>query len=273
MNYLRPEFDMKIKHFWDEQFVRECYTEPDCFSVGDYGGSGTVGAANLRWLDEVLGEGDPSLDATTLHEQYVNYGDFDGQTFGSLPVIIHQTGAFSSQWVHLRRDFADAHDSELDDLATRTVEAHEIEVLDGALADALAEVVRGIRAAENHPIVNDEVLAEVEMAWQEAYWNDFSTHDLSAWCRSDSVLSAFDEGILPKEVVAQALHDEGGWFDYDYTSASASLAERDRDDFTANLRDWLDKNVSNWVGKLVALGADIDEDDEDYEDDDTDYEE
>lgn len=264
--YPMPAFDEAVVYRYDSQFRDEYYESGfDALAYGDYGGAGTVGVANLRWYEEaidqdglVLGVNLWDLDlVSALIRDGAEYEEA-GATFGALPVVIRRHGWYSSSWLEIRRDFAGAHDSDIPDLAARTVAAHGIEDPDGDVADALVGLVRALLGTRDYPLIDDDLEAEVRGEWEDEWWeNSFDTAVLRDWCGA-TVASAYDEGLLPLDVVRHHLWRGDAYFEYENSYAYPVVS--DAESLRESLRDWLDYERPGWLATLqVDPTVDLDE--------------
>lgn len=126
-------------------------------SVGDYGGAGSVGQANIQTLHSIINEEQLILEHVTYREW-----DNAGGYYGS------------------------------DSTDKRITEAHAVELYGGHGSktiwvredcEALAECVN---ALSDYPLIDEEEHSRVEMEWEQEAWDNYVREDLYATLREDS---------------------------------------------------------------------------------------
>lgn len=118
------------------------FVSPDCCAFGDYGGSGSLGLANIRTIveDERAGEVCDAFFGSLEYDERV----IEAVKAGA--VVIHATGGYSSECVYLRAD---------SELANETLEA-----------------------LENYPALDDELMSQIELDWESEAWDSWLESDL-----------------------------------------------------------------------------------------------
>ena len=134
------------------------YISPSCCEHGDYGGSGSVGVANVRAILEMEEFQDSILRLTYRVWENVDKwnDDFTHQDtideFTDPPKVVHLTGGWGSNTIWL-------------------LECEETEDIIAALA--------------NYPLLDDDLHSQVEMEWEQEAWD--------SWLRSDLIRAMPDD--------------------------------------------------------------------------------
>lgn len=131
------------------------YLFPDALSVGDYGGYGAIGHANLKVIEDMAeAEGwDWGYPDGGVHYRYAEMPGDD-----PWPEIIEFSGAYSSRWLGLRADVPELVD----------------------IADSL----------DNYPVLDESEWSEIQHEWEEAAYDDWACgdflHELAKLAENDS---------------------------------------------------------------------------------------
>jgi hypothetical protein len=117
------------------------YTTHDCLTFGDYGGAGSVGLANIRFLKEA------HPDFIHAYMQDVPGNEYTEPVFeGSAPAMIWVVGSYASETVYIR-------------------------------ADIWTENEYG-ESLENYPAFDDEIISEIESDWESEGFEIWARSDL-----------------------------------------------------------------------------------------------
>lgn len=115
------------------------YITHSTLQFGDYGGAGSVGAANIRDIKR----------ENTFVEIYMSDidNDYRAPLFDDMPApdVISAVGAYGSETVYVRSDIW---------------EANEYDCLD------------------DYPLLSDETHSDIEMQWEREAFTDYASHDL-----------------------------------------------------------------------------------------------
>ena len=132
------------QEIYTDNFGNEWLTD-DCLTVGDYGGAGSVGAANLRWLEEKGNVCSPSGMHIDSHNR-LRFSDSESSDFSV--VFYHSSYSYKRAFIRLSGEQADA------------------------------EIIEATQTLENYPLYDEQVLSEIECEWEEEAWEDYIRSDL-----------------------------------------------------------------------------------------------
>ena len=135
------------------------YLDADCLSTGDYGGAGSVGAANQKYIDalieakeytsadfyfshqeELIADGHLTLNAGYKNGEW----KYEVEPFTGADVLIFSGGYGRSMWVRADCDLAE-----------------------------------DVNALADYPCFDDELVSEVETEWESEAWDSWVMHDLT----------------------------------------------------------------------------------------------
>lgn len=140
------------------------YVSPRACSFGDYGGSGSVGLANIRSIIESAKDSEEgeifqtgfSAVHRAAEEKQSHYAlddeiELRAAVKNNPPLVLHVTGDWSSETVYIRAD---------SELAKETLES-----------------------IEEYPVLNEDLMTEIESEWEQEAWNSWVRSDLerAAW--------------------------------------------------------------------------------------------
>jgi len=175
------------------------YVSPDALVVGDYGGAGTVGEANLRELMDRIKEENVS------HCDY--YGDF---------MYDQRTGDYEA----FTDEFGETYSTP--DIAPTVIICHQLHSTRFALlkeGDSFTKEL--LEELEQYPLLNEGWLCEVETEWANEAAEELI--DELAWELADD---GVDEGKL-RHIVEEAVYDamQAHWDHVHFEHSSAYLDE------------------------------------------------
>lgn len=266
--YPIPDPAEVVVYHYEQQFQLQYYASDgpcDVVVKGDYANTGSVGESNVRALAAALTgeEGtEPDLNDLGLADVHFGYNDSardlacGKRTFAGLPVFVLVSGAWSSRWLGVRRDWLDAHDSDLDALAAATVAAHGVADLDGAIAGYLAGVMRRVNALSDYPVMDENAQLDVESEWEDDFWDGFGRHDIKDLVdfkhrdlTINMIADAWEDDVLSTEDIRRAYRDRCGYFDYDGASAypAGISAASDVEGFYLDLEGVAERNNVAWL--------------------------
>lgn len=144
------------------------YREIPCTSFGDYGGDGSVGLANIRALES---------DAESKRWDSMDLG------FNDIRDLCEESPKGSE---HLRR-YADTWNTirdiaELLDCIDRDQAPEMLQIYGGYSSRAIwlrSDIAEEyLTALEQYPCLNDEIVSEVELEWENEAWESWLKSDL-----------------------------------------------------------------------------------------------
>jgi hypothetical protein len=126
-------------------------------SVGDYGGAGSVGQANLQSIKSIINSEQLVLENATYRE-WNNAGGYYGSNSTDKRITkahaVELYGGYGSKTIWVRED-----------------------------CDALAECVN---ALSDYPLIDDEEHSRVEMEWEQEAWDNYVREDLERTLKEDT---------------------------------------------------------------------------------------
>lgn len=188
------------------------YVSPVACSFGDYGGSGSVGLANIRAIVESVREQEGET-FETFH-QSVNRAGEDKQSPYALddeielraavrngpPLAIHATGSHGSETIYILAD---------SDLARETLES-----------------------LARYPSLDDDSVSEIEMQWESEAWESWLRSDLERAARPTSEEPESEADAAAYEAMSDsdkwaacrhAMECENEYFESEYSSSYARV--------------------------------------------------
>ena len=135
------------------------YVSHSCWTFGDYGGAGSLGKANIRYLlEECDGRAiEIGMGALRHVSEGCPYGlgaDELAEIRAERPWLIHAYGDYGSEQVWVRKPLA------------MRLSSH------GFRGDTWLEQM------ERYPCFSDDIMSEIEMDWEIEAWNDWLWRDL-----------------------------------------------------------------------------------------------
>ena len=129
----------------------EKYLSPSCCTYGDYGGSSSVGVANVRTLLEEFKDEYVRLtyrqweNLDKWNDQFTDWQTIDEFKVHGPPKVVHLTGGYGSNTVWL-------------------LECEETKDIISCLAD--------------YPVLDDDMMGRIEIEWEEEAWEGWLRADL-----------------------------------------------------------------------------------------------